>query len=270
MASLTFVTTCMGRLDALRQTLGRAAGQSGSECVLVDYACPQHAGDWAEAHVAGVTVVRVADRTEFNASVARNLGAARARSTWLCFFDADVRLADGFVDSVFPRLAPGGFYRLSSPDGGLGGTFLCERADFERVGGYDEIYRGWGEEDNDLYDALQFAGLQPRMLPGGLAEHIPHDNARRIRHYGDLTLGHAINRVYRIAKWDANRVLRDPMPPAIRQPLYENIVSYVSGWYATGRANDLVIHLPYGIVPGDGSLSRSLSYRLAGRQSTPM
>lgn len=262
MPALCFVTTCMGRLESLRRTLGRLAAQPGCSCVVVDYSCPQGSGDWAEAHVPAIKLVRVPGRVEFNASVARNLGAAAADAPWICFVDADVAISPEFADAVRPTLTAGCFYRVPSPDGGLGGTFVCARADFERVGGYDETYRGWGEEDNDLYDALEFAGVRPGLLPAGLMEHLAHDDAARIRHYGDLTLGHAINRVYRIAKWDTARLRREALTVSMRQPMYDKVVEIVANWYQSGRTGDLTVQLPPGIVPGNGSLARSLTYRL--------
>jgi N-terminal domain of galactosyltransferase len=252
----------MGRIDQLKQTLGCSANQVNCSCVLVDYSCPQGTGDWAETHFPAVRVLRLSRRTEFNASIARNFGAGVSDAPWLCFVDADVAISPSFADVVVPKLVAGGFYRIPSTDGGAGGTFVCARADFERVGGYDETYRGWGEEDNDLYDALEFAGLQPRSLPAGLVEHLGHDDARRIRHYGDLTLGHAINRVYRIAKWDTARLRREALSGSMRQPLYDKVVEVVTDWYRSGRPGDLAVHLPPGIVPGNGSLARILTYRL--------
>ena len=99
--------------------------------------------------------------------------ATRARladAPWICFVDADVILETGFAVALSQVLAPGGYYRVVSGDGGIGGTFACSRTDFERVGGYDEVYRGWGEEDNDLYDVLQFIGLRTTIHAGSTAE----------------------------------------------------------------------------------------------------
>jgi glycosyltransferase involved in cell wall biosynthesis len=42
----------------------------------------------------------------------------------------------------------------------LGGNLGIARADYERVNGYDENYRGWGCEDDDLRLRLRAAGIQ--------------------------------------------------------------------------------------------------------------
>ena len=117
-----------------------------------------------------------------------------------------------------------------SGDGGIGGTFACSRADFERVGGYDEVYRGWGEEDNDLYDALQFVGREQRALPATLLRHLPHGDDERTRFYpvADRLLGHAVNRVYRILKWDTARLNRELPTVEMRRALYDKIAEVVT------------------------------------------
>jgi GT2 family glycosyltransferase len=265
MAHLCFVTTCMGRLAALQRTLGPMLDQAGaSSVVVVDYSCPDRAGDWVEANHPSARVVRVPGRSRFNASAARNIGARHADADWIGFVDSDVVLDPGFAAAVRPALAPGGFYRARSDDPGLGGTFVCARTDFERVGGYDEVYPCWGEEDNDLFDALQFVGLEQRSFPAALASHLPHDDAARTRFYpvADKALGHAINRVYRILKWDTARLRRELLTLEMRRALYAKVAEVVTAALETGRPGDLTVHLPVGIVPGDWSLSRSLSYRL--------
>jgi GT2 family glycosyltransferase len=264
MDELCLVTTCKGRLSALRQSLGPMLDQPGVSCVVVDYSCPDGAGDWVEATHRSARVVRVPDRPEFNASAARNIGARHADAPWLGFVDSDVVLDPNFAATVRPALAPGGFYRARSDDPGLGGTFLCAREDFERVGGYDENYACWGEEDNDLFDAFQFIGLEQRFFPGSLLRHLPHDDTARTRFYPitDKVQGHAVNRVYRILKWDTARVRRELLPADLRQALHDKAAEVVTASLQTGQPGDLSIQLPVGLVPGGWSLSRRLSYRL--------
>ena len=150
MEALCFVTSCMGRLASLQRTLGPMVEQPDSSCVVVDYSCPESAGDWVKANFPSVRVVRVPGQGRWHASAARNIGARRVDTPWICFVDSDVVLEPGFSATLLSTLQPGGFYRVCSTDRGLGGTFACARSDFERVGGYDEMYPCWGEEDNDL------------------------------------------------------------------------------------------------------------------------
>ena len=91
MAFITFVTTCRGRLRHLRETLPTFVRQPDAAVVVVDYSCPEACGDWVEANFPHVEVVRSPDSPRFELSRARNLGAARVRSPWICFIDADTR-----------------------------------------------------------------------------------------------------------------------------------------------------------------------------------
>lgn len=266
MGDLWIVTTCMGRLASLRQTLGPMLAQDElGGVVVVDYSCPEGAGDWASAEHPAARVVRVAGRSRFNLSAARNAGARAIGEAagWIAFVDSDVVLDPAFAATVRPTLAPGGFYRARSAEPGLGGTFVCARADFERVGGYDETYSCWGEEDNDLFDAFEFAGLERRGFDGGLARHLDHGDEVRTQFYNvERELGHAINRAYRILKWDFARVNREPTSAPVRRALYEKIAEVVGEAIRSGRPGELTVRLPDGIVPGGRSLSRSLVYRL--------
>lgn len=262
---LTFVTTCMGRLDLLRRTLGRMVGQPGGSCVVVDYSCPERSGEWVEAHYPQAKVVRVPGQTRFHLAAARNFGAQAAETPWLVFVDADVLLDPGFAGALAPCLAPGGYYRAAADDAGLGGTFACARDDFARVGGFDEVYRGWGEEDNDLYDALAFAGLEARPLPPGRLSHLPHPEEARSANYEitDRALGHAVNRVYRLLKWDTARLRREWLTYETRRAIYEKVSEVVTASLGQGRPGDLAVRMPPGIVPGGWSLARTMTYRLS-------
>ena len=232
--------------------------------MVVDYACPDRTGDWVEANHPSVRVVRVPGQRHFNLAAARNAGARHADAPWICFVDADVVLDPGFTPALLEVLAPAGYYRVLAGDGGVGGTFACARADFERVGGYDEVYRGWGEEDNDLYDALQFIGLEQRSLPANRLLHLPHGDDERTRFYpvADRLLGHAVNRVYRILKWDTARLRRELLTIDMRRALYDKIAEVVTASIQGGRTGELAVRLPDGIVPGGWSLTRQLTYRL--------
>ena len=80
----------------------------------------------------------------------------------------------------------------------------------------------------------------------------------RTRFYpvADKTLGHAINRVYRILKWDTARLRRELLTLEMRRALYDKVAEVVTASIPSGRPGDLTVHLPVGIVPGGWSLSR--------------
>jgi hypothetical protein len=129
---------------------------------------------------------------------ARNQGAAVADAPWLCFFDADVLLAPQFVDTVVPMLRDGCYYRAQPYQDGTWGTCICARRDFRRAGGYDDVMEGWGREDIDLYQHLQFFGIVERAFPAELVAHLAHGDEMRVAHYEikKMDVSHTINWVY--------------------------------------------------------------------------
>lgn len=207
--TIAYVTTCKGRLHHLARTLPSAAGQAGVECIVVDYGCPDGAGDWVRQRYPGVTVVRVTDDPGFNLARARNLGAAQARSEWLAFIDADVLLAPDFFGRVAAGLSPGCFFLPDSGDPNTLGSCVVERTAFLAVGGYDEAIRGWGGEDNDLYEALSLGGVRRASYAGNLVTPIRHSDAERTQFHGNKDIERArwLNQVYRAMKFDVVRLL---------------------------------------------------------------
>ena len=89
-------------------------------------------------------------------------------------------------------------------------------------------------------------------------------DSERTRHYAmtDVVLGHAINRVYRIIKWDVARLNRELLDSSSRRALYDKISEVFADSIKTGRPGDWTVSLPIGLVPGGRSLSRQITYRL--------
>lgn len=265
MAWLSLVTTCRGRLAYLEQTLGSLVGQPDCVVIVVDDSCPDHSGDWVETHYPQARVVRREGPPLFNRAAAKNAGAAVVETPWLAFVDADIHLAPSFASMVRPRLEPGGYYRAYPADEGIWGTVVCAHDDFKRVGGYDEIFQGWGEEDNDLYDALEFSGVTGRFFPASLLRHRAHPVALRTRFHapGDPLENLAVNRIYRRIKWDLSRVRRSVPDIPLRQAIYDLVQVKVREVYLTGRESSLHVALTPEVQPDQWSLARGLTYRIA-------
>jgi glycosyltransferase involved in cell wall biosynthesis len=222
MPELCLITTCMGRLAHLRQTLAAAVVQPHCSCVVVDYSCPEHCGDWVEQHFPAVKVARVKGRELFNPAHARNCGAAAADAPWLGFFDADVILSPSFAERVLPLLHAGQFYRAQPFVKELMGTFLCRRDDFLKVGGYDEVFQSWSSEDRDLYDRLRLRGIEEKSFPVELLTPIVHADDLRVQHFPvkSAEISHVINTLYRMAKLDLMKLLNRDLSEAERRLLY--------------------------------------------------
>ncbi len=182
---IAFVTVCKGRLHHIKETLPLIVSEGPEEIVLVDYGCPQNVGDWVEAHFDSVKVVRVADDLEFCVSRGRNIGALSTEAPWICFIDADVKIAPGFVDWMRTNADASCFYRNGLVNGirdiETYGTFLCSRRAFDAVTGFDEIFRGWGGEDDDIFMRLSRAGFTQAAYPAEFVSPISHGDDERVQ-----------------------------------------------------------------------------------------
>lgn len=207
----------------VQQTLPLMAADAPDEIIFVDYGCPQRSGHWVEANVPQAKVVRVDDDPGFCVSRARNMGAARSTGEWLCFIDADVLVKPGFVAWLREHLKPDAYWRASRPaigakrDAETWGTFLCPREAFEKVGGYDEVIRGWGGEDADLYLRLGAIGMPEKSYPLEFVRAIPHDDSMRVLHddIKEMRLHWAIITAYR----DIKLYTANPTEPAQMLPI---------------------------------------------------
>ena len=201
MPTFAIVTTCKGRLHHLKQTLPLMAAQGPNEIIVVDYGCPDGTANWIEATFPDVTVVRLDDDPGFSASRARNAGARAAGCDWLCFVDADVLIAPGLLDWMRDHADSRHFYQVGKRHNQLSmlfGTITCPREAFERVGGFDEAFMGYGYEDSDLCDMLRQIGVTRAEYDRRFVSAIPHDDATRVRfHESDNKLKqYRLNIVY--------------------------------------------------------------------------
>lgn len=184
MHEIAFITTCKGRLHHIKETLPLIAALSPAEIIVVDYDCPDKTGDWIEANMPGIKVLRVEDDAGFCLPRARNLGAAMTSAPWLCFIDADIKVRGDWLSWMQENLVSGHFYRAAMTEGKRQedsyGTVICPRSAFEAIGGYDETFRGWGGEDDDLYVRLPLlAGLSEAGYPLHFVSPIAHDDSER-------------------------------------------------------------------------------------------
>ncbi len=263
-ALVTFVVTCKGRLNDLQQSLARVIKQPRSKLIVVDYDCPQKAGDWVAKNLPSAQVIRVNDRPEFLRSEAKNFGGFAAQTPYICFMDADIILSADFVERIAGSLRPNRLLRNQAISEGTGGTFVCPSEVFRQCGGHDPVYRGWGEEDDDLLDALRFFGCEQYFFPSHLVSHLEHEDDRRMEYHviKDRSTSHMINRVYRALKWDLVR-LQNAMPSLRkREQWYASAASAVTQCRQDGRA---IVEFDLGQMlwkPISMNCSRRLVYRL--------
>jgi glycosyltransferase involved in cell wall biosynthesis len=209
----SLITTCKGRLLHLKKTLPKMVAQGFHEVIVVDYDCPQKTSDWVSSNYPSVTLAKVKDEPLFNISRARNIGAKHSVGDVLCFVDADIEIANGFLEWFTTNFTQKKFYvlepqKLRQGDErlkGLYGLVACTREQFEAIGGYDEIIAGWGGEDLDLYWRFKKAGFDAKLFPIELVNDIiSHADSLRTSYYAqdketsDLVAGYYIAAKYKI------------------------------------------------------------------------
>lgn len=253
--TISTVTVCKNRLPDLKTTLPLLVEAGFHEVILVDYKCPQHSGEWARAHYPSVKVLDIDADDEFNISRGRNTGATAATGNWLFFIDADILVTPDFPAYLTANLRAHrylGAERSGPRDQTAWGSFLVPHEDFKRVGGYDEVYRGWGSEDIDIYYKLRINGLRKSTFPHHFISEIPTPEADRMRYspVRQRAFQHLLNHIYfRLKKqiW-AMSGRHGELPLAMRQSIYASITEQsdkmVSSLRTPGAIVKFSIRLP--------------------------
>ncbi len=236
-ATYSIITTCMGRLDHLKQTLAPMLEQPDAEVIVVDYSCPQETAAYVAEHFPAARVVKVEGRETFSNWRARNAGAAVAQGRILIFCDADTLLAPNAVEWIGANLQPrtyGHFDRMATSRfntnklrlgfNQLRGFHVIPAEAFRRFGGYDDILEGYAAgADTDLETRLSIFGFKRLLLdPDIIGQVIEHDNDERLRHHKiPIRISYATGFLYRKAKTALIRMRRRPnLPLPMREKLY--------------------------------------------------
>ncbi len=257
----SIIMTCKGRLEHLKRTLPYAISQQPSEVLVVDYDCPDGTSAWVKENYPAVRVIKVDSAPQFQQANARNVGAAAASGNWLFFVDADILMAEGLFPNLAPTLVTGCFYRPFPAAKQNWGTVLVSRADFDHLGGYDEVIKGYGAEDDDLYLSLALLGVRQIGYPAEWLSEIPHDNDMRVRFCDvpNMLTSQRANGLYVAAKADAWRLLGRPLNQDERQVLFNE------AWRAVNAAGDAGEGLLEVTMPVESSIPVQQGWHLQRR-----
>jgi hypothetical protein len=259
-ALISAITTCKGRFAHLKSTLPSLMALPDCEVVVVDYDCPQGAGDWVQSTFPAAKVVRVRDRPHFKAAEARNRGVAVATSPWLFMVDADVGVAPVFIAAIRPQLRPGVFLRPEPLLHELCGALVVAASDLAAIGGYDEVFEGWSWEDVDAVRRLEETGRRADTFPAELLTPILHGDEARGRYHAisNPRDNFVVNTLYRRVKADLHLMGVD-LPEEGRRIIYSQIrQGFLS---PTGLIN---IEVAFDRVASGRALTTSLRYRWGG------
>lgn len=240
--TFSLITTSKSRLEHLKLSLPAMLRQSCSEVIVVDFSCPEGTADYVRTHFPEVRVVAVDGEEHFSNWKARNAGASVATSDVLVFCDADTILADDAIARIsdsLPAKAFGFFERAKTVHFNTAGPRLAQNqlkgfhaipsAAFRRIGGYDEVLRGYGAGgDTDLEDRLFLISLAGHPLdPAIVASVIEHGNTQRMKHHSDpISTSYCAGLLYRSAKLAMLKLRRRvELPLAARRSLYSTAVA---------------------------------------------
>ena len=244
----SIITTCKGRLRDLKQSLPRFLEQENAEVIVVDYDCPDGTADYVARTHPQARVVAVADQPKFNLPHARNLGVAQARGEFLVFLDADVLIPGDFLKYVDGQMADRPF-AIFGPraKNSFRGQCVVRRAEFAKLGGYDELMDGYGGEDLDFYARLRLLGATPAMLkPEILLEVLEQTREERERFRApNLKIQFLRGQLYLSAKEMVMRALGKPvLDLALRRNLMKQVDRQLKALYTGEKEFTLEVKLP--------------------------
>ena len=263
--SVSIVTTCKGRLAFLQRTLPSMLG-TGLPVTAVDFDCPEGTRDFLAANYPTVRIAAVDAQPDFNPAMARNIGARNSTGDMILFLDCDVVLSKGFVEFLDEtELSDDAFFTCGLSVQDLTGACLVSRRRFERIGGYDETFTGWGYEDVDLYRRLEARDLQQLNFPTGLMTALPHSDAMRLEFMGkgNKWAGQRLNCIYSDVKLDIEGAMRRPRNPAERQEVRKIVSGALARAKATGQAAPFSVELKTIPVDATPDVARDAAYSLA-------
>lgn len=270
----TIITSCMGRLEHLKQSLPAMLRQS-AEVIVVDYSCPERSGDYVEEHFPAARVVRVEGQTAFCNAKPRNAAAAEATGEILIFCDADTIVADHAVVWIDEHLPPGkygwitnksakrfvGPARLSRNQ--LRGFQVISAAAFREIGGFDEVLHGYADgADVEIERRLHLIDVGAFSLDIGIIHDvIVHGDDERLHNYADpIAKSYGTGLLYSAAKLALLRLQRRPeLPLEHRQNLYAAAEQAVA---ALGASRDQV-EISFAAEAADVGMPSQLGYRKA-------
>lgn len=198
---MAIITTCMGRLEHIKETSAKlmADPRVGKEIiwVVVDFCCPQNTGEWLKKEYGDrVRVVNLGSNEEeastplFNKSLALNTGACEAifkeDPEYLAFIDADTLVEPTFIDFLIDSASPDSFsiFEVAEGNEDLTGFICLSQRNFLLSEGFDIKFEGWGAEDLDFrLNLFLKLGLNYFEMPYSLAKSISHDDSVRTENY---------------------------------------------------------------------------------------
>ena len=199
---VSFCTTCMGRLEHLKQTLpqnlANNADYENVEFVILAYG-DRKTFNWVRANYAeeiesGTIKLAFSKQDHFRMAHAKNMAHRLASGHVLVNLDADNIAGQGFADwldkqykkkpnsAVRPRTIGRSIHMLTGGgyDRGIWGRIAVPREIFKKTHGYNENYVGWGADDTNFFNrALANGAVKVPLLVKHFGNTLDHSNEMR-------------------------------------------------------------------------------------------
>ena len=189
----SIIITVRGRQSHLVKTVESVIAETNSEIIVV------HMNQPASYAHPRVISAEISSETDLCVAKARNYGAQLASSDTLIFLDVDCFVQPGFVENYVKhrsetKIVMGRcFYEptlyehskrntLMKPTWELfwSLSFMIERSLFNKLGGFDEQFVGYGVEDTDFAYRAYKAGLKFEWAPWAMCVHQYHEPSKQV------------------------------------------------------------------------------------------
>jgi len=191
---ISFCITSMNRLDHIKKTLIKNIEDNINypeiEFVLLDYSSRDGLEDWVKNNCkkyidSGLLKFRrIEGEKYFHMARAKNLSHRYATGDILCNLDADNYTRKYFayyINLIFNKDI--NIIAANSKIIDCNGRIILSKENFEKLGGYDEDFYGWGHEDVEFkYRAISI-GLKKETIPLYFCGFINHSNDSRDNNY---------------------------------------------------------------------------------------
>jgi Sulfotransferase domain/N-terminal domain of galactosyltransferase len=203
---IIFVTTCKGRLQHIRETLGsNMFDNPDSKFVLLDYNSTDGLFDYVQDNFkrclssGSLAFYQFKENVPFQMSHAKNMAhrcAILEGADVLVTMDADNFAGIGFDLFVAERMGEAGVFLCPDfplikslphgkgrPQRGYAGRLAIRAQDFIKAGGYNETFDTWRGEDIDLIARMQRMEYKMRFIDNRFLDAIPHSAEVRFKEY---------------------------------------------------------------------------------------
>ena len=194
---ISFLTSCMNRCNNLKKTyLENIANSKPTknikvEFVLLNYNSKDDLDEWVNNNLLNADIdfkyLQTKRPKYFDMSNAKNILGKHASGDILCWLDADNYTYDGFVTFLADNFDKNKnlVFQVSwsKKTSGMCGRIACTKKNFQKVGGYNEEFTGWGYEELDFCQRLKSFNCILREIPLRYLGKEENDEKERMENY---------------------------------------------------------------------------------------